>query len=477
MDEESGNEMKTEILMSADFFSEKDNTPAPVNISENEGVPTEMVALGHDEENSESMKASEEAPAEIAATSEPEENRGNKFPAVDDLTITEDLFVKMKEDNGQLMFHEESVVFENSNDGDGSPRLHLETPERRNIRPTQEEDQAEEEEPAAVRIHIDDINYEEYMQFHQQLCEDRETASLKCSLLHIKLAELFNRKAWDEPQLEREVPESEQLLEYERNISILTEVKQQISADTVTAQQQAEELRVKFQEKLDKVESEWQVFVALKQDVAVTVLSRHLGKEVAQAKVEVTLATEKLLQDKLIKEHLKHIQLRIKIHRLETELREGVQHARDPIQLQFEQLQAERLELRKHIEKQNEEAVKMQKKISSNVELLSNVKEKLFWGQSEVQDKREQLAWLEAIVSRKRDVLTRTRQARSGLQRDNQRLKEQQGLLGNRALLQDFEATVDACNRLKEQREGLKGLQAEMVFSCGRQKKKLETIK
>lgn len=109
--------------------------------------------------------------------------------------------------------------------------------------------------------------------------------------------------------------------------------------------------------------------MALKHDVAVSVLSRRLGKQTARAKVESILAAERLRHDKLIKLRLKNIKLKIKIHRLEAELRDGEEHTRDPLQVQFEQLQAERLELKKHAEKQNEESLKMQKKISSSLEV------------------------------------------------------------------------------------------------------------
>ncbi|XP_049424836.1 coiled-coil domain-containing protein 96 [Epinephelus fuscoguttatus] len=469
MDGEAENEVKINGRVSADSTNEEDTSPA-VYGNEKEGVPDEMVASDHDEEDSESMKATEEA-----ATSEPEDNSGNEFHGVDHMTSSEGLDVKMKEVNEQLMSHEESVVFEiNSTDGDGPPRLHFETPERQSTTPTQEEDETEEKGSAAAPAHKEDISNEEYMQLHQKLCEDRNIVSQHHSQLQTKLAEFFRRKAWDDAQLEREM--SEQLLEYERCINILTDLKQQITANMETAQQQTEELRLKSQEKLNKVETEWRAITALKQDVAVAVLSRCLGKEVAQAKVEATLATEKLLQDKLNKLCLKHIKLRIKIHRLETELCEGEGHARDPLQLQFERLQTERLEQKKHTEKQNEECLKMQKKISSSEELLSNVKEKLFWSQMEIQAKREQLATLEAMVATKRDILTRSRQASSGLQRDNLRLKEHRGLRGNRVLMQDFEDSVDASDHRAKHLEDLKCLQAEIVFRCGRWKKKLEII-
>lgn len=118
-----------------------------------------------------------------------------------------------------------------------------------------------------------------------------------------------------------------------------------------------------------QVEAEWQAFMALKQDVAVTVLSRSLGKQAAQAKVESALAVEQLRQDQLIKLRLKHIKLSAKIDRLETELQDEVERGRDTLQLQFEQLQAERLEQKKHIEKQSEESFKLQKKMSSSLEV------------------------------------------------------------------------------------------------------------
>ncbi|XP_070711234.1 cilia- and flagella-associated protein 184 [Pempheris klunzingeri] len=466
--EENEVENETEGVVSVDY-------PLALNGNEKEGVPAGVAASDHDDKNSESMKATEEASGEEAATSEPEENSGNELPGVDNLTTSEDVDVKMDEATEQPVSHGESVVFElncNNDDDDGPPRLHLETPERETTSPAKDEEgEAEEEEPTAAPVDTEDIRYEECMQLLQELSEGREKASQHSSQLHMKLAEYFRKKAGDDGQLGREVLVSEQLQEYEKFTKFLSDLKQQIATDSEAAQQQAEELSLQCQEKMDKVEHEWRALVALKQDVAVTVLSRRLGKQAAQAKVESALTAEQRRQDELIKLRLKHIKLKIRIHRLEAELHDGEEHARDPLQLQFEQLQAERHELKKQIEKQNEDSLKMQKKISGCLELLSNVKEKLFWSLMEVQAKREQLAEVEATVARKRDLLTRTKQARNRLQRDNLRLKERRGLLGNRVLLRDFEDTVDTSDRLEEQLENLKGRQAEIVFSCGRRAK------
>ncbi|XP_010740825.2 cilia- and flagella-associated protein 184 [Larimichthys crocea] len=470
--EQEDNEVRNDT--EREVSNEEDIAPAAVH--GHEGVPAEVGASDQDGETSESMKPTEEALAEEAASSEPEEN------SMKELTTSPDLDVEMNEVNEQPASHEESVVFEmNSNDDDGPPSLHLETPERENTSPTQEqEDEAEGEEPttapaAAAPPDREDVSYQEHMRLLQELREERDKASQRSIQLQTKLAEYFRKRSGDDVQLERELSVSEQLREYEKHMSILSDLKLQISTESEAAQQQEEELSFQAKGKLDKVENEWRTLMALKQDVAVTVLSRRLGKQAAQAKVESILAAEQLRQDELIKLRLKHIKLRIKIHRLEAELRDREEHARDPLQLQFEQLQAERLEKKKHAEKQSEESLKMQKKISGSLELLSNIKEKLFWCQMDVHAKQEQLAAVEATVARKRDLLTRTKQARNSLQRDNQRLKERRGLLGNRVLLRDFEDTVDASDHLEEQLENLKGRQAEIVFSCSRWRKKLGT--
>lgn len=109
--------------------------------------------------------------------------------------------------------------------------------------------------------------------------------------------------------------------------------------------------------------------MALKQQVAVAALSRCLGKTEALAKAEATLATEQLRQDELVKLRMRHIKLKMKIHRLKAELQEVEEHGRDPLQLQYRQLQTARLEQKKQAEKENEECMKLQAKIISSLEV------------------------------------------------------------------------------------------------------------
>jgi len=81
------------------------------------------------------------------------------------------------------------------------------------------------------------------------------------------------------------------------------------------------------------------------------------------------VATETLLQQELTQRRLEHIKLRMKVRRLEAWLREEDPHATDPRHLQFEALQAERTELKKHAQKIQEDASRMQRSVSSSLEV------------------------------------------------------------------------------------------------------------
>uniref|UniRef100_A0A147AXG9 Cilia and flagella associated protein 184 n=1 Tax=Fundulus heteroclitus TaxID=8078 RepID=A0A147AXG9_FUNHE len=411
------------------------------------------IVFSDHEESSGSRKVQKEPSVEGAATCGPEQGSG------------------LKSISDQLLPHGHNAAFKtDSSTNGGFLGLNPETPKREN--PGQEE----QEDPAAADPENQKAQHEDALQLLRELSAERDEARQLNRQLQIKLAGYFHNGAIDGGRLERDRsgPEGEQLQEYEKCVQILSELKQQLRSASETAQQQAEQLRSQAQEKLDKAEEEWEALMALKRDAAVAALSRRLGKEPARSKVKAVLAAERLRQAELTKLRLKHFKLSFRIRRLEAELREGAEHGEDPLQVQFEQLRADMLERKKQAEKEGEEALKLQKKIAGCLEVLSNMKEKLHWSQAEVQAKRQQLAEVEVMVARKRELLTRTKQDRNGLQRDNQRLKERRGLLQNRDLLRDFEETVDASERLENHLEDLKSKQAELTFRCGKWRQKPE---
>lgn len=116
------------------------------------------------------------------------------------------------------------------------------------------------------------------------------------------------------------------------------------------------------------MDAEWRAFLALKKKAAVPELSRRLGLQAARAQVDSILEEEQQKQEELVQERLKNIRLNTRIRRLEAALR-GWEEQRDPVQVQFEQLQARRLEQKKQAEKDKERSMKMQQKIRSSLEV------------------------------------------------------------------------------------------------------------
>uniref|UniRef100_A0A3P9JGR9 CCDC113/CCDC96 coiled-coil domain-containing protein n=1 Tax=Oryzias latipes TaxID=8090 RepID=A0A3P9JGR9_ORYLA len=223
-----------------------------------------------------------------------------------------------------------------------------------------------------------------------------------------------------------------------------------------------------------QVETEQQELEALWRS-AVAALSPHLGEEAARARVEASLRAEKLTQDSLSQVRLKHFKLTLRICRLEAELREEEEEEfnREVLEVKNQQLEAKR----RQKELTERKAAEIKQLINENIrvsQVLPKVKEKLCQIQVEVQNKRRQLAEVEAVVMEKKDLLTRTKQARHRLQRDNLRLQERRGLLGNRVLLQDFEDTVDAAEQLENRLETLELQHADMISCCHKLKNLME---
>lgn len=236
------NEVKCEKEEGETVSNQEEINPVTENMRE--VVPTEMVASELDKV---SIKDNEDAPGEEAATSEPEDTGGE----VVDNTTSRDI-------NEQPVSHEESVVFDIDiiNNDDGPAILDLETPEREDISPTQEEEGEgdEEEQTNSASAYKDDFNYGDYLKLYQELCEERDEANTHSSQLQLRLAERFRKNSIDDGQLERELLESEQLEGYDRQLDLLRELRQQLSADSESAQQQAEEMSLQCREKLDKVD-------------------------------------------------------------------------------------------------------------------------------------------------------------------------------------------------------------------------------
>ncbi|KAF7651569.1 hypothetical protein LDENG_00109000 [Lucifuga dentata] len=203
--------------------------------------------------------------------------------------------------------------------------------------------------------------------------------------------------------------------------------------------------------------------MALKQEVAVGILKRRLGKEAALAKVESVLASEQRLQDQLIQFRLTNIKLNIKIFKLDAEFFIMAEKAKKSNE-ELDPFDVMSREAQKEYERQRKLVKRVTRQILAARRLLPNIKEKLSWTERMIKERKPQLAVLDTLIAEKSKTLARTKQACNRLHRENLKLEESRGLLGNRVLLQDFEDTVDDCDRLEEKLQKLKCQEAETVL-------------
>ncbi|XP_075999846.1 cilia- and flagella-associated protein 184 [Genypterus blacodes] len=454
-------ELKNDIQrVSADSFNGEGRAQVTVANDENEDVMSPVV---QPVEFSEPMK--EEALEEALVEEEqPGEDHQDEAPYGNDVTTTEVLEAgEMNALFEQLLADEEGIVSEVKHNDDGLLSLDPETSEVETSDVLEEAEDEKEEATAATAPPDKDDDYEEQLKLLHQLYEEKEEARQQSMQLHMRLMEHFRKKAG--VLAERNIPVSDQ--EYNNYISILTVLKQRLSTHSETNRQQAEELRVQTEDKLEQVENEWRAFMALKQEVAVTV--PHMVKEAAQAKVESILASEQLRQEELIQLRLKHIKLKMKISKFKSELQAMEDQSSDP-HSKLEVQATYSLEGRRKNEKRCELSVKVHKEMMGTRQFLPNVKEKLDWTKMVVQTNRSQLAELEALTLRQRDVLTGIRQSCNRLHRDNLQLKDRCGLLGDRVLLLDFEDTVEDCDSLEDKMQSLECRKAE-ILQLGRWRK------
>lgn len=176
---------------------------------------------------------------EEATTSAPEETCGNAAVST----------ASSKDVHEQSASHQESVVFDLDVDdhNEGTSRLSLETPEREGNGSTRREEE-EIKKTVPPEDQCDHASYKEHLRLHQELSKERDQAIAHGGQLQTRLAEHFRRNTPDEGRLVLEQPEA-----YESHLHLLSEMRRELSKDSASAQQQAEQLRLQCQEKQEKV--------------------------------------------------------------------------------------------------------------------------------------------------------------------------------------------------------------------------------
>ncbi|NXN71419.1 CCD96 protein, partial [Himantopus himantopus] len=224
-----------------------------------------------------------------------------------------------------------------------------------------------------------------------------------------------------------------------------------------------------------RARAEWAAFQARKKAVAVSSLGRRLGgREAAERAVERIQAREGDKEQQVREVRVENIKLKHEIQNLETILKAQGELVEAQHFMDFEHMKKENQQHREKIDNLSDEILKLKKKISNAVHVLSQFREKLQFMEAENQGRKAELMHIETILSQKRDILTKTKQARDRLWRNNLKLQQKCGLLGNEILLRDFEEKVDTAELLSQRLETLKHHHAHLILTCRGIQKKIE---
>jgi len=363
---------------------------------------------------------------------------------------------------GSPTFQQEDTVLHGSPPQPGTP---------------QPESGDEEEEEYEEYIEQPEYDREQLIErYHQALAERQQYQEQNYQLQH-KLAEYFRKKKSDDVRQEADKNVTDQEQRYLKYMANLDELRRQDVEVRENYKHQIEDLKIRCEDKQSLVDDERVAFMEDKRRVALESVNSRSARPIPPKDIEQYLSTENRKEAEVVTVRLENIKLRNKLKKKEQALKSKEELAEGLHLIDFEQLKIENQTYNEKIEERNEELLKLRKKITSTVQVLTHLKEKLQFVQAENHVQQKNLHEVEEHAARKRDILSRTKQARDALRIDNQRLRQNCGLLGNEPLLRDFEERKDESEDLDNKLERLKTLHAELTLNLNGVRKKIEQVR
>lgn len=152
---------------------------------------------------------------------------------------------------------------------------------------------------------------------------------------------------------------------------------------------------------------------------------------------------------------LQNIALRNRLANKEKVLKKKEQLADGLHLIDFEQLKIENQTLNEKIEERNEELHKLRKKITNTVVILSHTREKLKYVEKQNTSHNEKLQTLGDQLNNEKLALSSMKKEREVLQKENQKLKQQTGIVNKKSLKTDYDNREDEIRSLSERIIGL----------------------
>jgi len=136
---------------------------------------------------------------------------------------------------------------------------------------------------------------------------------------------------------------------------------------------------------------------------------------------------------------LQNIALRNRLANKEKILKKKEQLADGLHLIDFEQLKIENQTLNEKIEERNEELHKLRKKITTTVVILSHTREKLQYVGAQNTHRNLELVELNDKLNDDKISLSKMKKEREVLQKENQKLRQQTGIVNKKSLKTDYD--------------------------------------
>ncbi|KAJ3370670.1 Coiled-coil domain-containing protein 96 [Allomyces arbusculus] len=269
--------------------------------------------------------------------------------------------------------------------------------------------------------------------------------------LQNKLSDVFRKRRAEDKGLEADKSVADQGQRYATLMAQLRQLRGEYDDMERTNSQTEHEYKIKLEEKKREIADKSDEFRKYKRQIAQSAENSRTGKPIPVKVIDQLEALEIKREQDVAAVRLENIKLRNKLKRHEHTLRQKEELAEGLHLIDFEQLKIENQTYNEKIEERNEELMKLRKKITNVVQVLAHIKEKLQFVQEENLVLKSELQELEGQVTIERDRLPVAKQQREALRAKNVYLREKNGLLGNEALLRDFEERVDAVAALEQE--------------------------
>ncbi|KNE61859.1 hypothetical protein AMAG_07131 [Allomyces macrogynus ATCC 38327] len=279
----------------------------------------------------------------------------------------------------------------------------------------------------------------------------RDTLRATNVQLQNKLSDVFRKRRAEDKGLEADKSVADQDQRYATLMAQLRQLRGEYDDMERTNSQTEHEYKIKLEEKKREIADKSDEFRKYKRQIAQSAENSRTGKPIPVKVIDQLEALEIKREQDVAAVRLENIKLRNKLKRHEHTLRQKEELAEGLHLIDFEQLKIENQTYNEKIEERNEELMKLRKKITNVVQVLAHIKEKLQFVQEENLVLKSELQELEGQVTIERDRLPVAKRQREALRAKNVYLREKNGLLGNEALLRDFEERVDAVAALEQE--------------------------